>query len=932
VYPTVAFSLDRREASVNTASSGASETLSDRAAALRVVTAGNRYAEVEFVARELWRLVRDQGWRWSELAVVTRDLAGYSDTLAKVFSLYEIPYFLDYRRPVLNHPVVELMTAALEVAASPWAYEPLFRCLKTGFFPLSRDAIDRLENYCLTEGVSAAEWEAAEEWLLPQGRTLPRRRAGEHGVAESELAAINRSRAKVYEVLSPLIGGLRVQEGGFPEVSFVCRLLEDLLQRLNVAQQLAAWAEEAEGAAAAGLHVQMWETMRDLLAEMSVCLSGEHLPLDEIALILLSGWENATLGLIPPRIDQVLIGALERSRSPEVKALFVLGTSEGVLPPRFDDSGLVDGDERRALGELGVKLAPWGKVRALEEQFLIYTALTRASNLLIFTCPLSDDEGRALGISPVVGRLKTLFPNLAEEFFDVRDGAAELACRPVPLLQFVAGRSGSRCDAVMSAALLAAERWLEANAETASRWQWLRRASRAPNQEARLPRVLTRRLYGRRLQASVSRLEQFAACPFAHFAGFGLRLRDRRALAVTPERIGNYLHETLYAFAATVAERNLQWARLTDDDAAGLLEEVAKQTIADPAYKALVRSARSRYLAGRLQRTLLHTVAVLRALARAGSFVPVSLELRFGPGQEVPGPWVALREGDSLVLTGQIDRVDAAEIDGRMYLRVLDYKSGVTSLTLDEILYGQNLQLLVYLDAVMQNAESSSRQPSAPTWWSAIKDKVKAFAAESAASEPAAVATGERVLPAGFLYFPVVLPEVKAEEPVNPAKLVGLRHQLVRIKGYLLSDEAVLTAMERTAGEAGSSLLGMRQRFAAGRSKVLTAEEFSLLRLFLQRRLFMTGEAILAGDVTIAPYRKKDAVACRYCAYKPICRFDPSLPENRYTDLPSLSDSAALQRMAQELDRGTGTGGAMADPGKGSDPLAGEIAELSWLN
>jgi ATP-dependent helicase/nuclease subunit B len=849
---------------------------------IQIFSAVNRRAEVEGVARELRRLARDEGLCWNEMAVMTRDLTGYHELITQVFTSYEIPHFSDHKRSVLHHPLIELIQAIPEVAESYWSYEPLFRCLKTDFFPLQRDAIDRLENYVLEHGIHGEGWNRNIAWRYHRQWSL--------GQNETQLATeikfqaeLNSSRQIVYNLIGPFIQRVRPSsKADLLTVREVTETLYAFLERLDVPVTLKKWSQEAQEKgelSEAKLHEQIWEAVIQVLDEIVAGLGEECLELEDFALILNSGIKAIELGLIPPGLDQVLVGSLDRSRNPEVRVLFLLGANEGVLPARPDSDGVLDAEEREQLEKAGVVLALKGKAQTFEEQFFIYTALTRATEKLVVCYPLTDEEGKGLAVSPVVTRLTKLFP-LSESFLGNQEDIDRISQADFALQTYAEQLRRLRQGEPLSPLWEATEMWLTQDPIRQNKVKRLQASLLTQNQEDRIQRPLARRLYGKRLKASVSRLEQFAKCPFGHYAKYGLKLRERPTYQLSSPDMGEFFHALLHDFAILLQERGLNWGKLTKEESWALVSELAEQIAPSLQHEILLSSARYRYLTHKLKRTVHHAVRVLGEHARRGIFIPIQLEVGFGPTETLPGVDIPLTEDDSLLLCGQIDRVDAAFLDGKVYLRILDYKSRELSLALDSIYYGLNLQLLTYLDVALQGAEvllnTTSALPSLET---------NVF---------------PRKIPAGFLYFPVLEPQLDEKIPLSSEELEQHRVKAVKVSGYLLANPRVLEAMDSSFSTGQSDLLALKLKkdgtFIKG-SNVLSEDQFSLLSSYLHRWFRQTGEDILEGNIFLSPYRRGKSTGCQYCSYKPVCHFDPYLPENQYRDLPALKQEEIWKRL-----------------------------------
>jgi ATP-dependent helicase/nuclease subunit B len=891
---------------------------------LRLVAAVSRRAEVEGAAREILRLCRERGWHWRDFSLVVRNLADYHELVATVFADYGIPCFIDRKRPVRHHPLVELIRSALETVIGNWAYDPVFRYLKTDLVPVSRADVDLLENYVLAHGIrGGAKWADEADWHYERphalGGDIPTRPTGVGAPDRYLRRKVNRVRR---QAARHLLDFQRRVLFAATARDFTAALY-DLLTALSVPRRIEAWSREAEAEGrleAAREHRQLWAGVVALFDQVVEALGDEALTAEEFGRVLDSGMDGLQLALIPPALDQVLVGSLERSRNPDVRAAFVLGVSEGVLPGRHRDTGLFTDREREALLAAGLEVAPDTRRKVYEEQYLVYIALTRASEYLWVSYPLADEEGRAMAPSSVIPRLRELFPGLGEETLALEpDGSAPGAdlpyvTTPGRTLGFLVARlrdwkAGVPVDPVWWSVF----NWFADNGDG-------RRERCAPalaglffeNREPPLDPDLAQALYGGapaqgpraerpsgapapdthasgsgqvgsggigsggvglgqvwsggiesgrvgsgQLVVSVSRLEKFRGCPFAHFARYALRLKEREVCRLEAPDIGQFFHEALRTFDGRLRESGVEWHALESAECERLASEVVEELAPRLQSEILLSTSRHRFLTGKLKRVVQRTAGVMAAHARRSAFRPVAVEVPFGPGQAVPGPSYPLPDGGRVELAGRVDRVDVAHTQEAAYLRVIDYKAGPRSLALDDVYHGLNLQLLVYLDACLGGAP---------------------------------VLVGRECLPAGAFYFRVQNPLLRGGKPLPAADAAAQLLNAFRMQGLVLGDPALLRLMDgAVAGEslivpAGLNKDGTVKKKAA----VVSAAQFERLLEHVRRMIVETAAQIQGGAVGIAPYRKGGVGACRYCAFKPLCAFDPLLASNRYRLLRRL--------------------------------------------
>lgn len=818
---------------------------------LRLVRASSREAEIRWVAREILRLCREEGYRFRDLGVVTRRLTPYQEAIRAVFSAYGIPFFLDLKRSLDHHPAVELVRSACEVLARGWPLPAVIGYLKTDLAPVTRGDADRLENRALARGV-----EGRETWLA---RSDPWRAAGESDAeAARRLAAL--------EPLARLEDDLRALAAARGQTEEACRALVRFLDELHVPEKLDSWAQEAAGAGRleeAQEHRQVWEALVDLLEQQVEVLGDQPFALADFLQVLAAGLGTLQVGLIPPSLDQVLVGAVDRSRQPELRGVFLVGLVDGEFPALPGEDTLLTQRERELLAKAGCRLGETSEERYLHEPYLAYVALTRASHRLYLSYP-AVDEGRPLAPSPVIHRLREWFPQLPEDEA-ATCGAGEIASA-ADLVDVVvqrargagpAGPSTGEPDWRALAAFVAASRGDPSLGALEHRARQAFPALAARACPGRLDSSLLEARLGPAWTLSVSSLQRLAACPFQFFAADLLGLRERRRFVVEPRTVGALLHGALRRLHEHLGEQGATIAHLSAPERAALAAALLQEEVASSpeTYEPLQATGRGRYQLSRLRERLATTLWVLAEHARRGSFRPAAAEVSFGrpdAGDTLPGPAISLPGGRTLVLRGRVDRVEvAATADGRRYFRVLDYKSSRRTPSLKEVCHGTELQLGVYCLALAEGGEPLLG--------------------------PAA--------PAGMFYVPLAHP-VAEGEPGEAGSPEG-RLKPLRWAGFALGDPEVLRLMEH---EAAGLLVAPRlnKDGSVRRSgSVVPPGGFEALFGYLRRRI----AELVAGmtEVTPAPYRDGQEVACRRCSFRVVCGFDPGLPGFHYRRAPPVT-------------------------------------------
>jgi ATP-dependent helicase/nuclease subunit B len=837
---------------------------------LVIKEAVNRRAEVEGAARDMLRLAREQGVRWKEMAVMVRNTEGYGDLIRSVLTDYEIPHFFDQKRTVLHHPIVEFIRSAIEVVQHNWHYDAVFRCVKTDLLlPLSkgvgesiseaRARMDQLENYVLAYGIKGYRWADSKPWSFKQPTSLEAADDAESEAVKEALRQINESREWIVGPLKPFVDTLKKTLSLRQQVEALYALLVEVQAPEKLEEWSAAALEEGTPEKARE-HGQMWNGIIDMLDQLVETMGEEPMSLELFAGLIETGLESMKLGLVPPSMDQVIIGSMDRTRSSGIGYAYILGVNDGVIPAQIQEKGVLTESEREELLVAGLPMSISSQRKLLDEAFIIYTSLAVPSKRLWLSYPLADEEGKTLLPSELIKQIRNLFPQVKETMLlaepslamDEVDQAAYIA-HPTQALSHLAVRMKHWMHGGhMSEVWWEAYNWFSNTQEWAYKQQALVHALLYTNKEPGLSKTTTQLLYGNHLRASVSRMERYVACPFSHFMSHGLRLQERRVYRLEAPDIGQLFHAALNQFARGLREEQLEWGSLSAEQCMERSSAVVDELAPRLQGEILLSSSRFHYIARKLKQVVGRAAAVLGEHARKGQFTPLGLEIDFGPGKELPPLTFQLDNGCTMEIIGRIDRVDSSEGEDGILLRVIDYKSSQTSLQLSEVYYGLSLQMLTYFDVILTHAEQ----------WLGIDAK-----------------------PAGVLYFHVHNPMLQAKNALAPADAEKEIRKRFKMKGLVTADADIVVKMDDTlkqsAGHSGLIPVALKKDGSFySSSSVATDMQWEVLRKFVRKQIKRIGTDITEGHVEIAPYRMGKKTACQYCSYKAVCQFDPLFEGN----------------------------------------------------
>jgi len=792
--------------------------------------------EIRFAAGKILRLIREENLRFRDFAIMTNAMELYEKNLRGILEEYHIPCFIDARRETASHPLVSLLTAFLDILVYDFKYDAMFGYLKSGLTQLTTEEIDILENYVLAYGIKSYKWKQ-DYWdygLVREGADA--------------IEAINALREKVMTPFRPFLDLTNRKK--FPFHTFLSMLM-DHLNDLQAAETLEAWANEA--AAEGNLnraeeYRQIWQLVMDVLEKADTILGKEELSLPEMAKILEAGLEKCTMGVIPPTADCLLIGDLERSRLPEIKYLFVLGVNEGILPSPATAQGIFTEPERDLLTAQGVELANGGKRKVFEENFLIYRGLTKPSRGLWLTYAAADSEGKELSPSPLIDNLQKL-----DETLEIQPMQRFLLEETSPEATFhLLGQEMRKYseDTPISPLWQDIYSFFEENNAWEHRLTLLKKGIGKTGKPERLSPRTAKALYGKNILSSVSRLERFAGCPFSFFAEYGLKAEERRLYQLHTPDLGTLFHEVLELFSNKLEEDSIQWTDLTKEKTTDLIHTCVDEAAPRLSDRILMESAANKYLIRRLKRVSVKAAWALVQHLQMGDFVPAGYEVGFGIHEALPPIVIELGDGGSLILNGKIDRVDLLDAEGTRYVKIIDYKSGNKTFSFQDIYYGLQLQLLIYLDAYLKYYKK----------------------------------TGAELKPGGVFYFRITEPTLSLGSEVSAKEIEDALYKEMKMSGLLLQEDALIERLDHSLkpegakGFSGSSVIvpvGFTQKggFTAS-SNLASEEQYEAILQFVTERTREIGEAMKTGIITPLPFRDKDRTPCSYCKYRSVCRHD----------------------------------------------------------
>ena len=816
------------------------EPSAGRAQSVQLTLLRDPKEECRFAAALTRRLVRQRGWRWDDVTLLLRDPDAYDAPLRAAFADYGVPLFLSSSRSAARHAAPEFLLTALKALEKGFPADEMLALLRTGMSPLSDDEADRFSNYIV-------------RWGLRGNRFLRPLQRG----AQAELDALEPLRARLAEPLVRLRDRLRRSQTLTQQLTALFGLLTDAEVYSKIQARMARLCE-ANLREIAGEEGQVWNRMLGAMDQMQALMGDAKLSMAELRETLTESLSAAVLKPLPQSGDAVLAQSMDRACARPSKAILILGAADR---PVNDDEGLLTPSQKRVLSDFAhAYLGPDDADLSRLRRFYLKSSLGMATDYVSLSCPLSGSDGAAQRPGAMFALIEALFPGTQTRGGVTGEPALERMLRSAPGAALsMAGRAlCAEAEGVplpaMDASALSALRRSDAPAAKAGLMRLSQALSRAESADALSP-AAARALYGALGSLSVTRLERFAACPFAFFAQYGLKPERVDPFELNTKDEGTFFHSAVNEFLLRsmddLGELTAEAAGTRMDAVSDLLLDAMRAS--GPLGDSAVALAERR----RLKSTARVCAAVLAEHMRGSRFHTAALEQSFGreDGKK------ALTLPGGCVLEGRIDRIDEWRDGATDYLRVIDFKRGGKSLKLSEAYYGLRLQLPVYLAAAQRRRDALS---------------------------------------AGVYYFTLDEGIVDLQSS-DPGAVEAERRKRFRMEGLMPSDPELLKALSPVPAE----VLKLRTTASGAPYKgSVTAEEsdYRALTECALRRAEEHLSRIRSGECAAAPARMEQSNPCTWCDWHKICLFDDRLDGARARRLKSLQPDEAMLKIKSESD------------------------------
>ena len=802
---------------------------------INLFLATNAYSEIENVAKQIIKLVKNNDYRYRDISIITKNLSTYSSLVKAIFKVYDIPVFIDEKKELSQNIFIKYIISIIDIYTKSWSYDSVMNYIKTGFLDIDNDEIYTFENYCKKWGIKGSKWYQGD-WNF-----------GDETKENKE--QIERIKLLRDKVITPL---LKLKEDIIENktVSKITKgvynfLIENKVDKILKNKQKKL---EKEGYIELAKEQELaWNIVINVLDELDMIFGEEKISFEKYMNLIRIGLDSSGLGRIPQTQDQVIIGDIERSRTHKVKAIFILGMNDGLFPTIHKDEGFLGDEDRNKLKQKGVELAKVTLEALYEDNFSIYKAFTTAEEKLYLSYISTNTDGTSLRPSILITKIKKIFPKLIEEsdmvykqeeFITQNEVFDELINR---LREF---KEGEKIDKI----------WFEIYDYYSKNENWkykLEGAVKAlnyTNQPEKIEKENIDKLYGKTLNTTVSRLEQYKKCSFSYYLKYGLKIYEKDDFKVQSVDTGNFMHDVVDTFFNNVREQRIDIKQMNDEMIYTMIEKIVEEKLSLARNYIFTSTDKYKVLTRRLKRVVAKSMKYILETLKQSDFEVFGNEIEFKKGKEYEPIRLELDNGKKVEITGKIDRVDLAKNENGKYIRIIDYKSSVKNIDLNEVVAGLQIQLLTYLDATCKI---------------------------------------EEMMPAGVLYFSLIDPVIKADKYMTDEQIEEELKKKFKMNGLILADVKVVKMMDKKLESGNSNVIPAyidKEGNLSKKSNAVTKEQFQDLQKYTAKIIKEISEEILSGNISLTPYynTKTKKTPCEYCEYKPICQFKVGTYGNNY--------------------------------------------------
>ena len=807
---------------------------------INLFLAKNYYSEIENVAKKINKLIKRENLRYKDICIITKNTDSYSSLIKTIFGKYGIPVFIDEKRDLNQNIIVQYILSILEILNKNYSYESVFNYLKTGFVNIDENDIFKLEKYCIKYGIKNNKFKKD----FAYGK-------------DEELELLNDLRK---QIINPLIK-LKEKIDEEKTAKNISKQIYLFLTEQNIEEKINKKINKLKEENFLDLAKEYEESYRiiiDILDEINLIFGEEKITIDKFIKILKIGLKNSELGKIPGTQDQVIVGDTDRSRSRKTKVVFIIGLNDGVFPSINKNQGFLDDEDRESLKIENIEIAKGTLENLYDDNFNIYKAFTTAEERLFLSYASSDNDGKPLRASNLIFRIKKIFPNLIEESDIIKKENLDLINEKISYDDLILkinemenGISPEKLFYVLYKYYAQNKNYKNILNEN------IKYINFKLNEKLKKENI--DKLYGNRLNTSISKLEKYRSCPFSYYLQYILKLKDKEELKVQSFDTGSFMHDVINSFFEQI---EIKLSEISDEEIENIIEKIINEKLLNENNYIFTATEKYKLLVQRLKRIIVKSLKYIIQSLVQSEFTLEGTEVEFGEKGKYKPIVMNLDDGKTVEIIGKIDRIDVAQDENKKYVRIIDYKSSVKNLDFGNVYAGLQLQLITYLDAVCK-----------------LEDFV----------------------PAGVLYFNLLEQIINSNKKISDQEIEQKIKNNFKMKGLILADVKVVKMQDKNLEKGRSEIIpayiDKSGNLSPKLSSIATDKEFTNLQNYINKTIKEISREIFNGNIELKPYYKNKKTPCEYCSYKSMCGFNSGIVKKNYNFVDKLSKEEILERI-----------------------------------
>ena len=810
---------------------------------INLFLAKNYYSEIENVAIKINKLIREENLKYKDISIITKNTDNYSSLIKTIFEKYEIPVFIDEKRDLNQSIIVQYILSILEILNKNFSYETVFNYLKTGFVEIDENDIFKLEKYCIKYGIKNNKFK--KDFIYGK---------------KEDIDYLNDLRTNIVTPLMVLKEKLDEEKTAknISKQIYLFLVSQNIENKIN--KKINKLKEE-NFLDLAKEYEESYKIIISILDEINLIFDEEKITIEKFIRILKIGLKNSELGKIPATQDQVIVGDTDRSRSRKTKAVFIIGLNDGVFPSINKNQGFLDDEDRESLKTENIEIAKGTLENLYDDNFNIYKAFTTAEEKIYLSYASSDNEGKPLRSSNLIFRIKKIFPNLIEESDIIKKENLNLMNEKISYENLILKINEIENGINPEKLFYILYKYYEQNKKYKNILKEnLKYINFKLNEKIKKENI--EKLYGNKLNTSISKLEKYNSCPFSYYLQYILKLKEKEELKVQSFDTGSFMHDVINSFFEEINNLGIKLNSISDEEIENIINKIINEKLLNENNYIFTSTEKYKLLVQRLKRIIIKSLKYIIQSLVQSEFKLEGTEVEFGEKGKYKPIVLNLEDGKTVEIIGKIDRIDVAQDENKKYVRIIDYKSSVKNLDFGNVYAGLQLQLITYLDAVCK-----------------IEDFV----------------------PAGILYFNLLEQLINSNKKISEEEIEQKIKNNFKMKGLILADVKVAKMQDKNLEKGKSEIIpayiDKTGALSPKLSSIASQEEFTKLQKYINKTIKQISNEIFKGNIELKPYYKNKKTPCEYCSYKSMCGFNSGIIKKNYNFINKLNKEEILEKI-----------------------------------